>query len=111
MIALAGRFLPHYSKANLALASSLGACAGQGVAALRAHLDASDEDANGAAVQQRIADVREWLLNNAASFDGQLLQDMQGARERTCWHYGYLQALLDMREIFFENGARKPPQS
>jgi hypothetical protein len=46
----------------------------------------------------RIADLTEWL--RGAGLEGSAQAELDdGMSERLCWHYGYLIALQDVREL------------
>jgi hypothetical protein len=49
-------------------------------------------------LNERIADLTEWLRR--ASQEGVAQAEIdEGTTERLCWHYGYLIALRDVREL------------
>jgi hypothetical protein len=49
-------------------------------------------------LNERIADLTEWL--RGASLEGSAHAELdEGTTERLCWHYGYLIALRDVREL------------
>jgi hypothetical protein len=49
-------------------------------------------------LNDRIADLTEWL--RGASQEGSAHAELdEGTTERLCWHYGYLIALRDVREL------------
>jgi hypothetical protein len=52
-----------------------------------------DED-----MDRRIAGLAEWLQKNAPEINQQRHLD-DGSRERAYWHYGYLVALRDLRDL------------
>ena len=49
-------------------------------------------------LEQRIAQLTKWLEENAPDLDEQRHLD-EGSRERAYWHYGYLVALRDLRNL------------
>ena len=50
------------------------------------------------ALDRRINALAEWLEENVPEIDEQLQLD-DGSRERAYWHYGYLMALRDLRDL------------
>jgi hypothetical protein len=50
------------------------------------------------AIDRRIAGLTEWLEENAPEIGEQRHLD-EGSRERAYWHYGYLIALRDLRDL------------
>jgi hypothetical protein len=49
-------------------------------------------------LNERIADLTEWL--RGVGLEGSAQSDLdEGMTERLCWHYGYLIALRDVREL------------
>jgi hypothetical protein len=50
------------------------------------------------AIDRRIAGLTDWLEENAQGIDQQQHLD-EGSRERAYWHYGYLVALRDLRDL------------
>jgi hypothetical protein len=53
-------------------------------------------------IDDRIDRLAEWLAANAPECIEQAHLD-DGTRERAYWHYGYLTALRDMRELLRGN--------
>jgi hypothetical protein len=49
-------------------------------------------------LNERIADLTEWLRGVGLEGSGRSELD-EGMTERLCWHYGYLIALRDVREL------------
>jgi hypothetical protein len=49
-------------------------------------------------LNERIADLTEWLRSVGLEGSAQAELD-EGMTERLCWHYGYLIALRDVREL------------
>jgi hypothetical protein len=50
------------------------------------------------AIEERIAGLTEWLKEHAPEVEQQRQLD-EGSRERAYWHYGYLVALRDLRDL------------
>jgi hypothetical protein len=49
-------------------------------------------------LNERIKDLTEWL--RSAGLEGSERAELdEGMSERLCWHYGYLIALQDVREL------------
>jgi hypothetical protein len=49
-------------------------------------------------LNERIADLTEWLRGVGLEGSGRSELD-EGMTEQLCWHYGYLIALRDVREL------------
>lgn len=54
------------------------------------------------AIDDRIDGLAKWLAENAPECSDQAHLD-EGTRERAYWHYGYLTALRDLRELLHGN--------
>lgn len=51
------------------------------------------------AIDQRIDDLTDWLAANCPSCTHEQAHLDEGTRERAYWHYGYLVALRDLRDL------------
>ena len=68
------------------------------VARLPVDLEQPQNGAVDEAIDRRIASLTEWLEEHAPEIDKQRHLD-EGSRERAYWHYGYLMALRDLRDL------------
>jgi hypothetical protein len=51
------------------------------------------------ALDERIAALSAWLDAHAPYCRDEQAHTIEGSRERAYWHYGYLIALIDVREL------------
>jgi hypothetical protein len=62
-----------------------------------------------ALLEKRIAPVSQWLARHAPYCATDQAHLDEGTRERAYWHYGYVVALTDVRDVL-RNGRRLPPR-
>jgi hypothetical protein len=60
-----------------------------------------------ALLEKRIAPLAKWLAQHAAYCAAEQAHLDEGTRERAYWHYGYVVALADVRDVL-RNGRRLP---
>ncbi len=59
--------------------------------------------ANIAAVEKRIADLREWLKKEAPECFTEQKHTEEGTQERIYWHHGYMMGLVDVLRLLTSN--------
>ncbi len=62
-----------------------------------------------ALLEKRIAPMSRWLAQHAPYCATDQAHLDEGTRERAYWHYGYVVALTDVRDVL-RNGRRLPPR-
>ena len=62
-----------------------------------------------ALLAKRIAPLSKWLAQHAPYCAAEQAHLDEGTRERAYWHYGYVVALTDVRDVL-RNGRRLPPR-
>jgi len=62
-----------------------------------------------AVLEKRIAPLSQWLAQHAPYCAADQAHLDEGTRERAYWHYGYVIALTDVREVL-RNGRHLPPR-